>query len=200
MALAAVRELASALVPGRTLETTGDLARFVTKLHDMAEMFCRCFIPLREGYSQFVSSMDLQRAKRQRSIYASRSLLAVEGAKDSASLAAALLDYRDDSFDAHKGVEGIFADLMIHQMAMLNGVLLGVRALLDELAPENLEKSTGETGVFGLDVSGARTKALWKAYCERYAELADEEQAFSRIFGPEFTEAYRSYRKQTDKG
>ena len=38
------------------------MARLLTKLHDAIEVFCKTFIPLREGYAQFVSSMDLNRA------------------------------------------------------------------------------------------------------------------------------------------
>jgi len=81
LALEAVRELAVSLVPERNLETTGDLARFVTKLHDLTEVFCRCFVPLREGHQQFIGSLDLQRAAEQRGRNASPAALAVETAK-----------------------------------------------------------------------------------------------------------------------
>jgi type VI secretion system protein ImpI len=178
------------------LETTGDLARFVTKLHDLAEVFCRCFVPLREGHQQFISSLDLQRAAEQRGRNASPASLAVEAAKNPEELALALLDFREQALDAPKAIEGIFADLMIHQVALLDGVMRGVRALLDELSPATLEERVAPQGAFGLDLSNARSKALWAAYSERYANLADDEQALMRIFGPEFTEAYREYRSR----
>jgi len=85
---------------------------------------------------------------------------------------------------------------MIHQVALLDGVMRGVRALLDELAPSAIEQRVAPTGAFGLDLGHARGKALWAEYSERYANFADDEQALMRIFGPEFTEAYREYRSR----
>jgi len=194
LAVQGLRELASSLVPGQPLETTGDFARLITKLHDAIEVFCRCFIPLREGYAQFVSSMDLQRASMQRSVNRSRSYMEVETASSPAAVATALLDWRDRSFDAPKAVEGIFADLMVHQVALLDGVMKGVRALLDELSPENVARALDaeRRGPLGLNLG--RHKALWEMYCERYEQLSEEKQAFGHIFGQEFTDAYREYR------
>jgi type VI secretion system protein ImpI len=198
LAFQGLRELAGSLLPGQPLETTGDIARLITKLHDAIEVFCRSFIPLRDGYAQFVSSMDLQRAALQRSVNRSRSYLAVEMARDPGAVAAALLDWRDPSLDAPKAIEGIFADLMLHQVALLDGVMQGVRALLDELSPENIEQMVEEReprSPLGLHLGG-RHKALWEAFCERHEQLSEEKQAFGHIFGPEFTEAYRQYRRR----
>jgi hypothetical protein len=196
LALQGLHELAASLVPDRTLQTSGDLARFITKLHDALEVFCRCFIPLREGYSQFVSSMDLQRAANMRSSNRSRAYQAVEAARDPEQLVKGLLDWTDKSLDGHQAVENIYADLMIHQVALLDGMMQGVRALLDELSPAALEESM-PPGKFGIS---NRYKELWQAYSDRYEDLAQEQQAFARIFGHEFTQAYREYRtrKQND--
>jgi len=199
LALQGLRELTSSLVPGVPLETTGDIARLITKLHDTVEVFCRCFIPLREGYAQFVSQMDLQRAAMQRSMNRSRSYAAIESAKHPGQVAMALLHWREPSFDAPKAIEGIFADLMIHQVALLDGVMQGVRALLDELSPDNVEKMLDQReprGPLGLNLAMGRYKALWETYRERFEQLSEEKQAFSHIFGPEFTEAYREYRRR----
>ena len=68
LAMLGLKELAGSLVPGVPLQTTGDVARLLTKLHDTVEVFCRSFVPLREGYAQFVSSMDLNRAASQRAL------------------------------------------------------------------------------------------------------------------------------------
>lgn len=191
LALQGLHELAAALVPDKTLQTSGDLARFITKLHDAIEVFCRCFIPLREGYAQFVSSLDLQRAANMRSTNRSRAYQAVEAARDPEQLTKGLLDWTDRSLDGHQAVENIYADLMIHQVALLDGVMQGVRALLDELSPAAVEENVGHK--FGIS---NRYKELWQAYCDRYEDLAQEQQAFARIFGHEFTEAYREYRSK----
>lgn len=191
MALQGLRELAASLVPGAQLESTGDIARFITKLHDSIDAFIRSFIPLREGHAQFMSSFDLQRAMR-RSLQRSQSYLAVENARSPEALAAALLDPKDRAFDASLAVEGILADLMLHQLALLEGVMRGVRALLEELSPQNVEQQTGG----GLSLS--RHRALWTKYLEIFDNISEERQAFSVIFGQEFTAAYRQYRSGGD--
>ncbi len=199
LALQGLRELTASLVPGVPLETTGDVARLITKLHDTVEVFCRCFIPLREGYAHFVSQMDLQRAAMQRSMNRSRGYMAIESAKHPGAVAMALLHWRESSFDAPKAIEGIFADLMIHQVALLDGVMQGVRALLDELSPDNVEKmldAREPRGPLGLHLAMGRYKALWETYREHFEQLSEEKQAFSHIFGPEFTEAYHEYRRR----
>jgi type VI secretion system protein ImpI len=123
----------------------------------------------------------------------------VEGAREPAQVAAALLDWRDRSMDAPKAIEGIFADLMIHQVALLDGVMQGVRGLLDELSPDNIEQQTGSDGPFAFALGKARYKALWETYRARHEDLAEEKQAFAHIFGPQFTEAYRDYRKKREE-
>jgi type VI secretion system protein ImpI len=193
MALQGLRELAASLVPGAPLDSTGDIARFITKLHDALDAFCRSFIPLREGHSQFMSSLDLQRSAR-RSVNRSPAYLAVEGARSPEALAVALLNPKDRSFDAPQAVEGILADLMLHQLALLEGVMRGVRALLEELSPENVENQVGG----GLSL--VRHKALWSKYLEIYENVSEEQQAFAVIFGAEFAEAYRQYRRTGGEG
>lgn len=195
LALAGLRELAESLAPGNELKSSGDVSRFVTKLHDAVDVFCKSFIPLREGHSQFVSAMDLQRAAQRRSRYRSPGYMRVEAATTPAQVTSALLDSADSSLDAHKAIEGIFADLMIHQVALLDGVMQGVAALLEDLSPDNIEQGCGKTGPFG-----NRYKQLWQAYAERYEELASHEAAYSRTFGKEFATAYGEYQRRKAAG
>jgi type VI secretion system protein ImpI len=192
MALQGLRELAASLIPGVPLESTGDIGRFITKLHDALDAFLRSFIPLREGHAQFMSSFDLQRSMR-RSVQRSLAYMAVEGARTPEALAAALLNPKDRSFDAPQAVEGILADLMLHQLALLEGVMRGVRALLEELSPENVESQVG-------GISLTRHRALWSKYLEIYENVSEERQAFAMIFGAEFAAAYRQYRQGGGEG
>lgn len=191
LAFLGLKELAGSLVPGATLETTGDVARLITKLHDTVEVFCRCFVPLREGYSQFVSQLDLRRAASQRILNRSASALRVESAKDPAALAAALLDWRNQDYDVPRTVEGIFADLMIHQIAMIDSVMRGVHALLDELSPSKIEEARqAEHGVAALL---GRYRALWQAFEKRHEELSNETRMFDVVFGADFASAYKDH-------
>lgn len=198
MALQGLRELCDSLTPGRTLETTGDVARLITKLHDTIDVFCRCFIPLRQGYAQFVSSLDLQRARHQRSLNRSRAALALESATDVETITMALLDPRDHTFDAPQAVEGIFADLMLHQIALLDGVMQGVRALLEELSPEHIEAAVAQKG--GGTLFGNKYRARWQEFRERFERLSEERQAFALIFGQDFAHVYRQYWQRQKEG
>jgi len=192
LALLGLKELAGSLVPGAELQTTGDVARLITKLHDAVEVFCRCFVPLREGHSQFVSQMDLRRAASQRTLNRSPSAMRVETAKDPATLAAALLDWRNQDYDVPQAVEGIFADLMIHQIAMIDSVMRGVHALLQDLSPENIEKALKQERSSIPPLLG-RYRALWQAFEKRYEELTNETRTFEKVFGEDFAATYRDH-------
>ena len=192
LAYLGLKELAASLVPGAALETTGDVARLITKLHDAVEVFCHCFVPLREGYLQFVSQRDLRLAPSPRTINRSASGSRVESAKDPAALAAALLDWRNQDFDVPQVVEGIFADMMIHQVAMIESVMHGVHALLLELSPEKIERALQGERHSVPPILG-RYRALWQAFEKRYEELSNETRTFDVVFGAEFATAYREH-------
>jgi len=189
LALQGLRELAEALVPGSSLQTTGDIARFITKVHDALDAFLRSAVPLRDGYAQFIACFDLPHGQQRRTSHRSAAGAAVEAATTPQALAQALLDPRDTSFDAPRALEGIFADLMFHQMAVLDGMMRGVRALLEQLAPAAIEKEAGHGFPLG------RHKAHWEAYVRRFEELYEERRTFAVVFGPEFAAAYRRYRQ-----
>jgi hypothetical protein len=189
LALQGLRELVGSLLPGQQLTTQGDVARLITRLHDAVDVLSRALIPLRQGYLKFVSSMDLQKSAH----FAQASAM-LDMAREPAAIAAALLDFREQAPEASKALETSLNDLATHQVAMLDGVMQGVRALLDELAPSAVsEAAENKRGGFRL---GGREKDIWDEYCERYDRLSEEKEAFSRIFGEEFAQAYRRYRRR----
>ena len=188
LALQGLRELTRSLIPGRSLETTGDVARLITKLHDTVDVFCRCFVPLRQGYEQFVSSLELA---NQRSVNRSPAAAALQTATTPEAVAAALLDPHERSIDAPQALEKMFTDLTRHQIALLDGVMQGVRALLNELSPENIEAALGLPGT--ADLFSTKYRARWTEFCARYERLSDQSEAFAVIFGQDFAEAYQQY-------
>jgi len=198
MALAGLRELAGSLVPGRKIETTGDLARFITKLHDAVDVFCRTFIPLRKGYSEFITSLDLHQGEHSGGGRRSPATVALEQAKTPEAVAMVLLDPLERSFDGPSAVEGILADLMVHQVAILDGVMEGVRALLDELSPQAIEQAVGSGGAAGL--LGGKHRARWEEFCRRFERLSEGQQAFTYVFGKDFSEVYRQYSRRKETG
>jgi hypothetical protein len=189
LALQGLRELVGSLLPGQALETQGDVARLITRLHDAVDVLCRSLIPLRQSYLKFLSSMDLQK-----SVHAHQSG-ALDTAREPRALAAALLDFREGAADTSKGLESALGDLTTHQVAMLDGVMQGVRALLEELSPAAVS-AAADTKRGSLRLGG-RQKDAWDEYCERYDRLSEESEAFSRIFGEEFAHAYRRYRRRS---
>ena len=189
LALQGLRELAGSLLPGQTLETQGDVARFITRLHDAVDVLCRTLIPLRQNSLKFVSRMALQK-----SAHFGQAGAALDMARDPSAVAAALLDFREGAPDASKALEHALGELSTHQVALLDGVMQGVRALLDELSPAAISEAT-EHKRGGLRIGG-RQKEAWDEYCERYDHLSEESEAFSRIFGEEFADAYRRYRQR----
>jgi predicted component of type VI protein secretion system len=188
LALQGLRELAGSLLPGRTLETRGDVARLIGKLHNNLEVLCRTFLALRTGYAQFVSSMHLQRSAQYSQVQ-----WALDKAKDPASVASLLLDYREGAPDASPALEASLGEIGLHQRAMVEGFMEGIRALLDELSPENI--TTEVEGKRGRLRVGRSEKSLWEEYRARHERFSDEGEAFSRVFGEEFAEAYRHYRR-----
>ncbi|HWO12875.1 MAG TPA: type VI secretion system-associated FHA domain protein, partial [Polyangiaceae bacterium] len=190
LALQGLRELAASLLPGQQLESQGDVARLVTRLHDAVDVLCRTLIPLRQGYLKFVSSMALQK-----SAHFAQASAVLDRARDPAAVAAALLDFREGAPDASKALEHALGELSTHQVAMLDGVMQGVRALLEELSPAAISEAV-ENKRGGLRIGG-RQKDAWDEYCERYDQVSDQSEAFSRIFGQEFADAYRRYRRRS---
>jgi hypothetical protein len=190
LALQGLRELVGSLLPGQTLQTQGDVARLITRLHDAVDVLSRALIPLRQSYLKFVSSMDLAKSAH----FAQASAM-LDMARDPAAVAAALLDFREQAPEASKALENALNDLTTHQVAMLDGVMQGVRALLEELSPSAVsEAAEGKRGGLRL---GGRQRDVWEEYCERYDRLSEESEAFSRIFGQEFAQAYRRYRRRS---
>jgi type VI secretion system protein ImpI len=80
---------------------------------------------------------------------------------------------------------------MLHQVALLDGVMEGVRSLLDELSPQAIEQAVGSGGAAGL--LGSKYKARWEEFCQRFEKLSEGQQAFSYVFGQDFAEVYRQY-------
>lgn len=186
LALQGLRELVRSLLPERQLETTGDIARLITKLHDVVDVFCRTLLPLRQGFEQFVSSLDLEMRRRRR---ISPAAAHFEVAQKPEQVALALLDPREPSADAVRAAESLLTDLTRHQVALLEGVMQGVRALLDEISPEKIEAVLDERD--SPELFGARYRARWAEFCQRHQRLSDQREVCAVIFGDDFADVYR---------
>jgi type VI secretion system protein ImpI len=117
-------------------------------------------------------------------------------------LARQLLDWTDRSDAALRRVRAGFADLMMHQVALLNGVMSGVMSLLTELAPAMIEKSAQrKVGRTFFLFRFFRRPDPWAIYKERHNDLTSEEhERFRLLFGAEFAEEYRQFSRETRSG
>jgi type VI secretion system protein ImpI len=188
LALSAVREMAIHYLPSVGAPNNAEeVAQFISKLNETINVFLKCFVPLKDGYRQFETEFALRQPQRG----AADPQAAVETARDADELAMRLLDWRDTSFEASRAVESVFADIMIHQVAMLNGVMMGVKSLLFELSPSEIERVANDPKHKAGLLQGHH-RALWKVYEQRHGDLADDQKRlFSVLFGREFGQAYR---------
>jgi type VI secretion system protein ImpI len=189
LALQGLREIVSSLTPGRALETSGDIARLITRLHDILQVVCRNYLSLRDAHTRFVSQLQLQRSSEY-----DPSSAALEAARDPAAVAALLLDFREHATSPGPALDAALREVGIHQVALLDGTMQGIRALLDELSPESIQReASSDRGAS--QRGGGRELAHWHEYCERHARFAQEGEALARVFGAEFASAYRAYRR-----
>lgn len=184
VALQGLKELAAEHVKMRgTPDNVDQLVNFLNKLKGLLEVFFKSFIPLRDGYRQFELDLELGHSTGTQG--------SVDGARTPEELAAGLLDWtRPDEGEA-ADIESTFANLMIHQVAMLNGVMNGVKQLLEELSPKSVEAALEKKKGDSLTMGPFRFKALWKLFEQRHGDLASEDRhVFSLLFGRRFAEAY----------
>lgn len=182
-ALAAITELSRALVPtGRPPEDVTQIVTFARRMRDTMEVFLKCFCSLRDGYQEFETGVL---AKDRESVTSDQ----VAGAKDAKELGAVLLG-PTAAPEATRQVNDLFVDVMSHQVALLNGVMEGVKTLLHQLSPkaieEDFERKGKKAGLFS-----NKYEALWKFYEDRHGDYSGEDkQTFLIIFGPQFSKAY----------
>ncbi len=182
-ALIALAELSRALVPGeRPPEEVANVLTFVRRLRDTLEVFLKCFCSLRDGYKEFETGV----LARDRD---SMSTDGVTSAKDAKELAAVLFGPKAQP-EAKRQLEDVFVGVMSHQVALLNGVMEGVKSLLVQLSPKSIEEEFDKRGKKA-GILSSKYDALWKFYEERHADYSGEDkQTFLIIFGPQFSKAY----------
>ncbi len=146
------------------------------RVADVLETFARSYVEMRKGYEEFGREMGVRTVQGNGP---------VEQARDPKMLLAYLLDPGHPT--RSRDLQAAFADLMVHQVALLNGVVEGAKALLEPLDPEKIQEEN-PGGIWPM-----KAQALWKVYVERYQELQDEDSAIEeRLFGRRFGRAYTS--------
>jgi type VI secretion system protein ImpI len=190
-ALAALGEIARALAPGiKTLDDVASVLGFARKIRDSMEVFLKSFVSLRDGYQEFqygVIQVD-------RSAETDR----VATAKDAKELGIVLLSPTSDPEAVHQ-LHEILVDVMSHQVALLTGVMEGVKTLLEELSPKKVEDELEKKGKKGR-LFGKNYEELWKQYEVRHDDFAGDEKSLQDfLFGRQFSRAYHQAAGEDNK-
>jgi predicted component of type VI protein secretion system len=171
-----------------SLASAVDAERFLDRLAEVLETFGKSFVELQRGQTQFGQEINVRIPSGAGGLHR---------AHNGEEVLAYLLDWRVDGAARVGELVRGFADLMIHQLGLLNGVKAGVRALLDRLGPESVDKEVAKTKLqLGpLAVPGTlwplRSLARWRAYLDILRRFEEEEQAIRAVvFGHEFARAY----------
>ncbi len=192
-ALAALTELAQTLTPAMgPLEDVSQVLGFARRLRDSTDVFMKCFVSLRDGYQEFETEV----LARERSNAPGGG---VATAKDAKELGEVLLGPNAPP-EASRQLHDIFVDVMSHQVALLNGIMEGVKSLLVKLSPKTIEAELDRSGKKG-GLFSNRFEELWKLYEVRHADYSGEDkETFLTIFGPQFSRAYAATAGEDYKG
>ena len=171
-----VKRLSEALRPGEEPPRSPEEAtRFLQCVEDVMRASAKAFVELQKGQEQFGNEMGVRTIKEFTPLHA---------AGTAENVLKYLLDWQAGGAHRTQELVGVYADLMIHQVALINGVMEGARGLLSRLDPGGLERS----------VSAAwptRAAALWKHFVQRHRQLVEDDRHLTEaIFGPEFARAY----------
>jgi type VI secretion system FHA domain protein len=172
----AVSRLAERLRPDEEPPRSPEEAqRFLTCVEDVLRASAKAFVELQKGQEQFGSEMGVRTIKE---------FTALHAAGTAENVLKYLLDWQQGGPHRTKELVGVYADLMIHQVALINGVMEGVRSLLARLDPQEVEREVTASWP-------TRAAATWKLYQERYRQLTEDDKRITQaIFGPEFARAY----------
>ncbi len=180
---AAFHELWRTLAPDQpTLDDPPKLLGFARRLRDSMEVFLKCFISLRDGHQEFETEV----LRRER--YDEQGNR-VGAAKDDGELGFVLFG-PEATEETSRHLHEVFVEVMTHQVALMNGVMEGVKQLLDKLSPNNIEMEFDRRGKKG-GVFSNKYESLWKFYETCHGDYSGEDkETFLIIFGPQFARAY----------
>jgi type VI secretion system protein len=175
-AMAGVAGLSEQLLPDMPPPASDDEAElFLACIRDVLEACAKGLVELQNGQEQFGQEMGVKAIKEFTPLHVAGS---------AADILRYLLDWRHGGPHRLQELVGVFADLMIHQVALLNGVVEGSRAVLGQIDPDEIERIVGRGW-------GSKSGAKWQAYVKRFRELAHDQKLLTELlFGPEFARAY----------
>ncbi len=170
-----VTEFAEQILPEVPPPTTErEMQQFLHRVRDVLEICAKGLVELQRGQEQFGREMGVKAIKEFTPLHV---------AQTSSEMLGHLLDFRHSGPERVAQLSGLFADTMIHQVALLNGVAEGGRALLARLDPDEIERTVRGWG--------NQTSKKWEQFVTLYRSvMADDRVMTEMLFGPEFAKAY----------
>ncbi len=96
-----------------------------------------------------------------------------------------------------QAVDQGFSDIKAHQIAVMAGMQVALKALLMRFDPKELEDRLSEDSVLAKVLPGSKKARHWELFTKLYAEIAKEaEDDFHGLFGREFARAYEEQAKK----
>ena len=100
--------------------------------------------------------------------------------------------------DPENAINGAFRDLADHQLRSWVAIQSALRRMIDRFDPAAVEKDLEALGMMESLLAGGRNAKLWKAYTDRYKDIARAaEDRFLGEVGADFRDAYEGNREKT---
>jgi type VI secretion system protein len=182
----AVQRLAQGVRPDEEPPRSAEEAeRFLACVEDVLRASAKAFVELQKGQEQFGREMGVRTIKEFTPLHAA-------GTPD--NVLKYLLDWQKGGPHRTQELVGVYADVMIHQVALINGVMEGVRSLLARLDPAEIERGVSSAW-------GSRAALAWKAFVQRYQELTEADRNITEhVFGRDFARAYAEVGGEGSRG
>lgn len=101
--------------------------------------------------------------------------------------------------DPETAINWAFRDLADHQVRSWVAIQSALRRMIDRFDPAEVEKDLEQLGMMESILSGGRNAKLWKAYTDRYKDIARAaEDRFLGEVGADFRDAYEGNREKTN--
>ncbi len=148
------------------------------KTQAVLRAFCDAFVDLRRGFEEAGAELGVRTVSGSSPLHLAR---------DGAELLRYMTEASADPVARGQELRAFIADFAVHQVAMMEGVNRGMRAMLSALDPQEFGIEKGPSFMRILD------KDRWRLYTEQFSELLETDHELNqRVFGSEFAEGYAS--------
>ena len=180
----ALRDLAGRFVGNTRFARAEDVGRFARLLQQTLEITFEWLARCMQGREAFAEqfgaevTMVLQRGGNP-----------LKNLEQPDAIARHLLDWAAarELVTARQQLEGVYRDLSEHQMGLLAGVKEAIRAVLERLAPEQIEAALPKGGWS----IASRSGKAWDAYRDLYREVVEERsKLFHEVVAPNLRRGY----------